>query len=351
MDNAVKNLKPDIYQKILQQVLYSNLENNKKTIELFVRNRLKLTSTLSKHTNQYWVLRGWSLEESYIKSKENKQKNCKSVFSKQTWLEKINPTTGVCYTSKESDFERNSRRPIRKEYWIKQGFSEEKSIKLAADTKNANNKKGAETSATSKVRRITSKRCAEYYTSRGYSIEESSKFVSNGQKYFSKDTCIKKYGEEIGIVVWQDRQDKWQSTLNSKSLEEKSRINRLKLSKGITVSSAEKSIVTEIKKLIPEVIHQFTIIKDNKKNYVYDIMANKKIIEYNGDFWHCNPIKYSPDYINPRTKLKAVDKWELDRVKLQYAKDQGYEVLVIWESDFKINKENVIKECIQFLTQ
>jgi hypothetical protein len=80
-------------------------------------------------------------------------------------------------------------------------------------------------------------------------------------------------------------------------------------------------------------------------------MANKKIIEYNGDFWHANPNIYPPNFINPRTKINAVDKWEIDRIKLQYAQDQGYEVLVVWESDFKKNKEEIIKQCIQFLTQ
>ena len=55
--------------------------------------------------------------------------------------------------------------------------------------------------------------------------------------------------------------------------------------------------------------------------------------------------------MNPRTKLKAIDKWELDYIKIQYAQSQGYKVLVVWESDFKKNKEEVIKKCIQFLTQ
>ena len=74
-------------------------------------------------------------------------------------------------------------------------------------------------------------------------------------------------------------------------------------------------------------------------------------LENNGDFWHSNPNLYPPDFINPRTKLKAIDKWQIDHIKLQYARDQGYEVLVVWESDFKKNKEEIIKQCIQFLTQ
>jgi G:T-mismatch repair DNA endonuclease (very short patch repair protein) len=351
LDKVITNLRTDMHQILLLDLVTSDLENNKKIIESYVRSKLGATSTLSKKTKQYWIIRGWSDTESYVKSKENKQKNAKSVYSRDFWLERINPTTGNNYNPEEADFERNSRRPIRKEYWIQKGYNEVDALKLADDTKKQNNKKGSQKGVQNNIRRATSKRCIEYFTSRGSTIEEAKSLVSENQKYFSKDICIQKYGEEVGISIWQARQDKWQKTLSSKTNEEKSRINRLKTSKGISVSKNEKYILNEIKYILPEVSHQFTLVKSNKKQYIYDIAYENKIIEYNGDFWHSNPSNYSPEYINPRTKIKAVDKWNIDQQKLQYARDHGYKVLVIWESDFKQNKEMVIKECIQFLTQ
>lgn len=351
MDNIIKNISPDVYQQLLFEILDSNIENNKKIIEKFLRNKLNLVTTVSKHTKGYWLSRGWTSDEAYVKSKENKQKNCKSVYSQKTWLEKINPASGSYYTPNEADFERNSRRPIRKEYWINKGYSEIEAELLAITAKDTNNKKGADASATTELRKITSNRCIEYFTIRGVTVEEAKLLISENQKHFSKEICIQKYGEIEGLKIWQTRQDNWQDTLNAKPTEEKARINRLKLSKGISVSAAEKIILSEIKKIIPTAGSQFTLCKLDKKQFVYDIVANNKIIEYNGDFWHSNPTKYSPEYINPRTKLKAADKWNIDQQKLQYARDQGYEVLVVWESDFKKNKEEVIKQCIQFLTQ
>lgn len=352
MDNVIKNLKPDIRETILNDVLSANI-TSKKDIEKYIRDKLDLFSKHARHTKQYWILRGWSEEEAYIKSKENKQKNCKSVYSRDFWIERINPATNTYYTVEEADFERNSRRPIKKEYWIKKGYSESDSIKLAEETKNSNNKKGAKKSASSNVRNITSKRRSEYFTARGYSEEEAKKLVSESQKHFSKEICIEKYGEEKGLKVWQERQDKWQEILKSKPAEEIARINRLKLTKGITVSKAEKEILSEVKKSNPklEVIHQLTLSDSNKKQYIYDISAGNKIIEYHGDFWHANPKKYSSNFVNPRTKLKASDKWKADQDKIQFAQDQSYEVLIIWESDFKENKEEVLTKCIQFLTQ
>lgn len=351
LDNVIKNLHPRMYQQLLLDALGSNLENNKKVLETYFRSKLGATATLAKHTKQYWSIRGWSAEESYVKSKENKLKNRKSVYSRQTWLGKINPVTGINYTIAEADFERNSRRPIRKEYWIKQGYRESDALVLANEAKLKNNKKGASNSASSGVRNITSKRCVEYYTIRGHSEEEAKDLVSTGQKYFSKEICIGKYGEQEGLKVWKDRQNRWQNSLNSKSEEEKSRINRLKISKGITVSAAERFILNALISIFPNLTHQFTLFESDKKQYIYDIAYNSKIIEYNGDFWHCNPAKYLADFVNPRTKVKAVDKWAEDARKIQFAESQGFKVLVVWESDFKENREKVINECIQFLTQ
>lgn len=351
LDTVIKNIKPDLYQCLLSELLDANVENNKKIIEQQIRSKLNLTSKLARHTVGYWKARGWSADESYIKSRENTQKNRKSVYSREFWLEKINPVTGLHYTIDEADFERNSRRPIRKEYWISKGYCDDESEKLAVNAKTNNNAKGASKNKGSTVRRITSRRCIEYYLARGYSEDESKKLLSESQKFFSKDICIQKYGEEHGIKVWKDRQDRWQAKLDSKSNDEKSRINRLKISKGITVSKAEKLILKELLDIVPGVVHQFSLFESNKKQYIYDIMYNNKIIEYNGDFWHCNPKKYLADFVNPKTKVRAIDKWKSDYDKIEFAQSQGYTVLVVWESDFKQNKEQTIKECIQFLTQ
>lgn len=351
MDKVIKNLTPDLYHQLLIEILDSNIDNNKKLIEKFLRSKLNLTSTLAKHTNGYWLARGWTVSESYVKSKENKQKNCKSVYSKEYWLEKINTSTNTYYTPEEADFERNSRRPIRKEYWLKKGYDEISAVRLAKETKEKNNKLGSTNAAITSIRKVSSKRCVEYYTARGISSEEAIVLRSQSQKHFSKEICVEKYGELVGTKIWQDRQDAWQETLNAKSVEEKARINQLKLSKGINVSKVEKLIVEQLSSIGFIVSTQFTLFQKNKKQFVYDIMCNNKIIEYHGDFWHSNPKIYSEDYLNPRTKLLAKNKWEKDLEKIKFAESQGYKVLVIWESDFKQNKDKVIQQCIQFLTQ
>ena len=353
MDCSIKNIHFDLYNQLLAEVVTINLENNKKIIENYIRSKLDMKSSVAKHTNRYWISRGWSVEEAYVKSKENKRKNDKSVYSRQGWLDKINPVSGTNYTLEEADFERNSRRPIKKEYWIVRGHSEDEAIKLAIETKNQNNKKGAIQSAITPTRKVSSARCVEYYTARGFSIDEAKAKIVKSQQYFSKEICIEKYGESEGIEIWQKRQSKWQDTLNAKSDEEKSRINKLKLFKGGSISKGEALLLENIRAAGINCSGQFELLRETTNYYVYDIVYNKKIIEYNGDFWHANPKKYRPtDKVElPNNPRLAREIWKQDEQKIKFAKNQGFDVLVIWESEFKKNNKEVIKQCIQFLTQ
>lgn len=353
MDNVIKNIKPDLREIILNEITLSEDLELKKDIKSYIKNRLGLYKSHLKKTKEYWLLRGWSFEEAYVKSKENKQKNCKSVYGREFWLERINPATNKYYTTEEADFERNSRRPIRKEYWIKKGYDENQSMRLAEETKNSNNKKGAEKTKLSNLNYVTSKRRPEYFIARGYSEEEAKKLISESQIHFSKKICIEKYGKAKGLKIWQERQDKWQATLKSKPPEEIARINKLKLFKGGSVSKGELLLLECLQKEKILCKKQHAIQKDNTSYYVYDIVYQNKIIEYNGDFWHANPKKYNPDDILnlPKNKTTANEIWKKDKEKIQFAQDQGYEVLVVWESEFKENKEEVLTKCIQFLTR
>ena len=47
--------------------------------------------------------------------------------------------------------------------------------------------------------------------------------------------------------------------------------------------------------------------------------------------------------------LSAEEKWNFDEIKCQCAIQNGYEVLTIWESEYKENKEATLQKCIAFL--
>ena len=45
----------------------------------------------------------------------------------------------------------------------------------------------------------------------------------------------------------------------------------------------------------------------------------------------------------------AVDIRHRDMLKLQTAKDFGFKTLVVWESEFKANKHEIIKKVVQWI--
>ena len=194
---------------------------------------------------------------------------------------------------------------------------------------------------------------AEYYLKQtGGNLEEAKRLLSKRQSTFSLNKCVDRYGIEIGTKKWNDRQKKWLNTLNNKSDEEKQRINRLKVGKGYSVSKAERELIEVLMQNNFIVDHQFSLFnRELKKEYIYDIKVGNNIIEYNGDWWHCNPVLYKEEYYHPRVKLSAKDIWEKDFSKIYYAKSKNYNVLIIWESDYKNDKKGTIQKCLNFLKQ
>ena len=191
----------------------------------------------------------------------------------------------------------------------------------------------------------------EYWIKKGYSDVEAKIKVRERQTTFSLEKCVEKYGETKGKAVWEKRQKKWQNTLNSKSDAEIADINKRKTKNIVNrkVSNAEKEIKTILEERGYAVISQF-YLKNEKNGYYYDIKVGNKIIEYNGDFWHANPLFYKHDEImNFYKKVTASEKWEQDRQKINMARSNGYEVMVVWENDYNNNKEKCIEKCLNFL--
>lgn len=113
--------------------------------------------------------------------------------------------------------------------------------------------------------------------------------------------------------------------------------------KSFNISKAEKEIVNNLKKNGIECVHSFRV--DSKIFDIY-IPSLNLLIEYNGDYWHCNPAKYEPHYYNHKKNKTAMEIWEYDKHKLYLAKKEGYNCEVIWETDYKKNN-SIIFEIIK----
>jgi very-short-patch-repair endonuclease len=191
----------------------------------------------------------------------------------------------------------------------------------------------------------------DYWLNKGMSEEEAKEKLSNRQKTFTLEKCIQKYGKEEGRNIYDDRQERWQiSLLENGNL----KCGFSKISQDLFYSILnfyENENKTKI--YFATKNQEYFISKGKGEFYQYDFvdLLNKKIIEYNGDEYHANPEMFEADeYPHPfRKNITAAEIWEKDRRKLEVAKEEGFEVITIWDSEYRKNKNNTLDRCLSFL--
>ena len=128
---------------------------------------------------------------------------------------------------------------------------------------------------------------------------------------------------------WDSGQLEYVRKIMSDKLKETRKLGKIK---SVIRSKTEKQIINEIKKLGYVVKHSHKV--DTKICDIFLPQFNL-IIEYNGDYWHCNPKKYDPDYFNQKKQKTAKELWEYDKNKIDLIKEKGYNLEIVWESDLK----------------
>ena len=84
-------------------------------------------------------------------------------------------------------------------------------------------------------------------------------------------------------------------------------------------------------------------VKENVKigrwNIDVVIPSAKLVIELFGDSWHMNPKRYSATDVNSFTRKTAAHIWEHDKRKIEALNELGYEVVIVWETDWKMQRQ------------
>jgi hypothetical protein len=273
-------------------------------------------------------------------------------------LDKRTSTMDLIFKDNPNFYKEKSRNC--KEYWIKKGYSDEDSLLKSQLVMKEIHKKTSIKKKTNydKYKHVYNTNI-EYYLNKGYSIKDSKILLSERQNTFSKQKCINKYGVDIGLEIWDKRQKKWLETLKSKSEEEKNEINLKKIQNKSGFSKISQDLFWVLYKensvndiMFGELNNEFAKYDNDKgRYYKYDYVdhTNKKVIEFNGDYWHCNPNKFTYDYNHEILEKKAEEIWGSDEIKNNLIIKDGYELLVIWESDYILDPYKTIIKCIEFL--
>lgn len=161
-------------------------------------------------------------------------------------------------------------------YWTKKGYSLEEAKEKIKEfsIKGAKSFIKDKENNPEKYEGFTSSQL-KYWLDKGYNEEEAEEKLRERQRTFSLDICIERYGEEKGKQVFEERQRKWQETLNSKSEEELADINRAKdtldyyrfVRKGYSIEESKEMLIEYFKKRG----FDYKVNKEDCKKYFVDL--------------------------------------------------------------------------------
>ena len=214
------------------------------------------------------------------------------------------------------------------DFWITKGFTlEQAQMEVAIIQKQRSDK----SPAAQKGARGYSIRTIEYWLKKGLDETAAREKIrevqtTNGLEYYKA-----KYGAE-GEDMFNNRIEKWLNSPGNKSMIANRSKKSLNLFEQLGVGQYGE--------------HEQTV-RGKKKVHRVDFLHGKKIIEFYGDYWHGNPDIYDSNSII--RKKKITDVWEHDARKVQDLKDNGYEVMIVWEKDYKFSPEVTVQKCKDFI--
>jgi hypothetical protein len=257
-----------------------------------------VTDEQKNHLSSMWKER---MKTPYWKNKMSENK--KSIWNVDYWISLGYSKDTAVDIVKKYQSENSKKRDytvspsiLNKQYWIKKNYSDE--------------------GATQKISEIQSKLSAH-----------SSKFIDHTHSEYSKakiSNSMKSHIRLYGNGEWASHfGDSWSN---------------------ITRSNGEIEVFNYVNGLYENVTaNQFIC------GYNIDIVVGNKLIEYFGDFWHGGELIFNELDIHPVRKIPICEILEYDKIKIDTLLKSGYEVLIIWESEYNMNKLEVFDKIKKFL--
>ena len=217
-----------------------------------------------------------------------------------------------------------------------------------------------------KSRAVTYEKCIKRHgPDKGKKIWE--KYVERQRYTNTLEYFVGKYGKDEGYINWKEYNNEKGKSSSLEWIMEKNNVDQedaleilMSRYKSRYTSKSELTFVNLLEEDLNETLTYTTKTKQfciwnyhtNSPKF-YDITCSKrmKIIEFNGDYWHCNPKKYDKDFFHRHAEMTAKEIWHLDYLKRKAALERGFEMKIVWWSDFDQDPKKVIKECVEWLNQ
>jgi G:T-mismatch repair DNA endonuclease (very short patch repair protein) len=326
-------------------------------------------------SNEYFISRGWSLQDTKdlrkhkyatgtIDFQVKKHGICKSEAKEklsniQKKIKQKRQKTYEDYVNENPNYWKENVGYGVESLMNKKGLSRDDAINLYEEISNKvskANKKWAKDKKENNKEYWSSRTETQlqYWVNKGYSDDEAREILKERQSTFTLEKCIKKYGKDKGTEIFNDRQEKWSSTMEKQY--QNGEYTRFCKSNWSNIELEFIKDLVKVLNLTDDEYYSalngkqfFRRFKEIGRTLAYDFVLDKKIIEFNGDYWHMNPNKYKASYFNKSIQETAGEKWKIDNEKINLIKKEGYEVLIVWESEYHQNPKETIQKCINFI--
>jgi len=188
----------------------------------------------------------------------------------------------------------------------------------------------------------------------------------NKSRSCTLENFIKRHGEEDGLRKWNEycevqryttTLEYFQKTYGEKEGKQKwenyvkARIN------GVGYSKIADEFCLKITKYFKNnkiwahcTCGEFNIENIFSLDY-YDETLNI-VIEFYGDFWHCNPNQYRADDIVIGYDIIAKDIWDKDLQRQKYIEEKlKTKMFIVWEEDYRHNKKKTIEDLVKKINE
>lgn len=189
----------------------------------------------------------------------------------------------------------------------------------------------------------------KYYLNKGLSEAEARQALKERQTTFSLARCIEKFGEEEGIKRFNERQEKWLTSLNTpENIEilKRARVNSfIKQAKKHYSKISQQlfdAIVNKVHKNLSyyyatSSLGEYVVTTNSTKAPMLDFYISEYNIwiEFDGEFWH--------------SKIKDIQAKDKAREELVKIHKQGIHLKRIKERDYRENPEKILIECVEWI--
>ena len=233
------------------------------------------------------------------------------------------------------------------------------------------------------------------YKNKKYGMTKEEFDEYNKKRAVTKENLIERHGTEKGSCIWEkyrERQaytnskdylgDRYEEVNQKKTHNIENYMKRYNLNRKEAIKKLQKlfshsspfyskdsqklcwDIFNNLSDSEKEKTHfgelngEYSIFCEKKNGvYLYDFVCSelKLCVEYHGDHYHGNPKIYTPSQTlrgRGQSKTKAYEVWKRDEEKNNVIREKrNYEVLVVWESDWKKNREEVLSKIMGVINE